>query len=79
MHLTKLAFFLICASIPGFAQTGTGSIQGTVKDTTGAVVPSANIKVVHVATSREFNSLSNESGIYLIPAMQSGAYQISVE
>jgi len=70
--------FLLTAGIT-LAQTGTGNIQGTVRDATTAVVPNAKVTVVHTATTREYTSQTNEVGFYIFPAMQSGAYQISVE
>ncbi len=75
----RIALSILMAAAAAMAQTGTGSIQGTVKDATGAVVPNANVKVVHTATTREYASSTNEVGFYLFPAMQSGSYQISVE
>jgi len=62
-----------------FAQTGTGNIQGTVKDATGAVVPKAKVTAVHTATSREYANESNEVGFYVFPAMQPGDYSMQVE
>jgi hypothetical protein len=61
------------------AQTGTGNIQGTVKDAVGAVVPKVKVTVVHTATTRQYTSETNDVGFYLLPALQSGAYQITVE
>jgi len=76
MRLVSLVFFAAALCL---GQTGTGSIQGTVKDATGAIVPKAKVTVVHTATTREYVSETNEVGFYLFPAMQSGAYQITVE
>jgi hypothetical protein len=70
---------ILAASSVLWAQTGTGNIQGTVKDPTGGVVPKANVKALHTATSREYTSVTNEVGFYLFPAMQSGAYQLQAE
>lgn len=78
IHL-RLACLPLAVAAVGLAQTGTGSIQGTVKDATGAVVPKAKVTVVHTATTRQYASETNEIGFYLFPAMQSGSYQISVE
>ena len=75
----NLFLALLVAAPFSFSQTGNGTIQGTVKDATGAVVPKAKVMVTHVATSREYSSETNEVGFYILPAMQSGAYQISVE
>ncbi len=74
-----LSLFTLAASSALWGQTGTGNIQGTVKDPTGGVVPKANVKAVHTATSREYNSVTNEVGFYLFPSMQSGAYQLQVD
>ncbi|MBM3735754.1 MAG: hypothetical protein FJW39_08200 [Acidobacteria bacterium] len=73
-----LGLFLAIAAL-GNAQTGNGSIQGTVRDATGAVIPKAKVKVVHTATARESTSETNEIGFYLFPAMQGGAYELTVE
>ena len=73
------ASLFLAASSALWAQTGTGNIQGTVKDPSGGVVPQAKVKAVHTATAREYASVTNEIGFYLFPAMQSGAYQLQVE
>src|SRR5262249_55741549 len=58
---------------------GTGTIEGTVRDASGAVVPKASVKVTHTATNREYASETNEAGVYFIPSLQTGSYQILVE
>ncbi len=63
----------------GWAQTGTGNIQGTVRDATGAVLPGAKVGITHTQTSRQYTTTSTEVGFYLFPSVQTGAYQISVE
>lgn len=45
---------LVCATTTVFGQLYTGSITGTVKDPTGAVVPNANITITDVG--KGFNS-----------------------
>src|SRR5262249_25927783 len=74
----RIVRLFLCAAGFCLAQTGTGSIQGTVRDASGAVVPKANVTVVHAATAREYASVTNEAGFYLIPALQSGEYRISI-
>ncbi len=61
------------------AQTGTGNIQGTVRDATGAVVPQAKVTIVQTQTTRQYDSVTNEVGFYLFPSVQLGPYQITVE
>lgn len=70
--------FLVCATI-AWAQTGTGTIQGTIKDLTGAAMPRATVSITHTQTGREYNTTSNEVGFYLFPSVQTGQYEITVE
>ena len=63
---------------PMLGQTGGGTIQGTVKDAQGAIVPGAKIMAVHVQTGREYKLESNDSGIFLLPGVQIGSYRLIV-
>src|SRR5574340_64795 len=73
-----LAFVLLAGTGLLRAQTGTGSIQGTVKDASGAVVPGAGVTVTQTQTSRQHTTKTNEVGYYLVPSVQIGPYQISI-
>ena len=73
-----LSILLITAGL-GFSQTGTGNIQGVVKDATGAVVPNAKVTIVHTATGGQNSTQTNDAGFYFFPSIQVGEYQISVE
>src|SRR5215467_4463020 len=61
------------------AQTGSGNIQGTVKDSSGAVVPQAKVTLVHTATNRQYPSVTNGVGFYLVPGLELGTYELTVE
>jgi hypothetical protein len=61
------------------SQTGTGRIQGTVKDISGAVVPKAKVTLVHTATNRQYRTETTGVGFYLFPSIQLGDYQLTVE
>jgi hypothetical protein len=50
----RLAYLLICAAVVSLAQTGTGNIQGTVKDVADAVIPNAKVTLLHTATNRRY-------------------------
>ena len=65
----------------GAAQSiaGGGSIQGTVKDSTGAVIPNAKIVMRHMDSGRVTNSSSNGEGFFVTPSMNIGRYKIRVE
>ena len=61
------------------AQTGTGNIQGTVKDVTGAVVPAAKVTLLQTETNQTTTTQSNEVGFFLFPALRVGSYEVTVE
>lgn len=56
-----------------------GSIQGTVRDPLGAVIPRAAVKVLQTATGAERTSTTNDAGLYSFPALPIGAYKVTVE
>src|SRR5579862_9059887 len=60
-----------------FAQ-GTGSITGTVRDNTGAVVAKAEITLTNTGTRTALKTTTNESGDYLFAAIPPGTYDLSV-
>ena len=73
-----LSALIACLMQPAAAQTGAASIQGTVRDTTGAVIPRAQIKLVHTATSVPRETSANEAGFFIFPAAVIGDYSITV-
>ncbi len=64
-----------CSSV--FAQSGAGSIQGTITDSTGAVIPDASIYVVNQATSVAADTKSNRVGFYQVPGLFTGTYTLT--
>ena len=63
-----------------FAQGGgaTTSLSGTVTDTSGAIIPGANVSVKSNATSTEYTAVSNESGFFTVPSIDPGSYTVTV-
>ncbi len=61
-----------------FAQSGSGTITGTLKDASGAVVPGATVVVTNAGTSASRTAASNEAGIYSAPFLPPGTYTVSV-
>jgi hypothetical protein len=78
MTYRSLALFLLFALCLR-AQTGTGSVRGTIKDPAGARVAGARVALLHTQTSRQYDTTANEVGFYLVPALQPGAYKITVQ
>lgn len=73
--LAGLVIFLV----PGltWGQTLTGTINGTVTDATGAVIPGAQITVVNAETGVETQSETGINGTYLVPNVPPGQYNIA--
>jgi outer membrane receptor protein involved in Fe transport len=59
------------------AQATTGSITGTVMDTTGAVIPHADIVATEVSKGISFRGRSNEVGEYIILNVTPGTYKVT--
>jgi hypothetical protein len=62
-----------------YAQVDTGSILGTVKDASGAVVPGAKVTIVHEGTGLTLSSLTREDGTYIFTPIRIGTYRVEVE
>lgn len=76
--IVACAMALMVMSPAGLAQSGAGSIQGTVTDVTGAVIPKAEIRVVNQATNVTTSTTSNSVGFYQVPDLFAGTYVITI-
>ncbi len=72
-----LVVFLALAGI-AFPQS-TGTIRGTVTDTSGAAIPGAPILVHNERTGEDRATTTDSSGIYQVPALPVGSYRVSVK
>ncbi|MGB9403180.1 MAG: carboxypeptidase regulatory-like domain-containing protein, partial [Candidatus Acidiferrales bacterium] len=67
------------ASFPGAASAQVGtSINGTVRDTSGAVIPDARVVLHNPATKLDLVTTTNSAGAYGFPSVQPGTYEIRV-
>ena len=60
------------------AQVQTGSISGTVRDSSGAVVPNATVTVINLDTSARRTVQSGPAGVYTVTGLQPGKYEVEV-
>ena len=61
------------------AQIDAGRVEGTVKDTTGAIIPGTTVVLTNNATSIVQTAVSGQSGAYVFEAVKPGAYTISAQ
>src|SRR6266487_5100819 len=73
--LISLALF----SDVSFAQTGIGSVSGTVRDANRAVVPGADITITNTNTNVSRKTVSSDLGVYYFGALPLGPYSLTVE
>ena len=73
-----MAIYVVCA-LPGSAQLTTGKIVGTVKDSSGAVVPKVLIKALNTETKITRDTVSSGDGTYEILLLPPGQYELSAE
>jgi Carboxypeptidase regulatory-like domain/TonB-dependent Receptor Plug Domain len=72
-------FLVICSVTKGLAQVDTATIVGTVRDSSGAVVPGASITATEVNTGIRTEVNSGADGNYVITPLKIGAYSLTVD
>ncbi|HUA63059.1 MAG TPA: carboxypeptidase regulatory-like domain-containing protein [Verrucomicrobiae bacterium] len=76
----KLCFatvFTFAALLPG--QEFRATITGHVTDASGAIVPQAKVQAINRETNVAASALTNTQGVYTIPLLQPGSYNLVVE
>ena len=69
---------LITTSAVSQTQITTGTIQGTVIDANGAVVPGANVEIKNLDTNVARNVTTDEDGRFVAPLLPPGNYSVTV-
>jgi outer membrane receptor protein involved in Fe transport len=86
VHTASKLLLLIFAALvsftllpSAFGQTSSGSVQGLVKDPTGAVVSGANVTIVSSTTGLTRSTKTDSGGSYALLDLSPGQYQITAE
>ena len=77
--LVVVAFGLSFASPPVFAQAVSGTILGTVTDSSGAVMSNAKVTVVNEGTGLTRTVIADASGEFTAPSLPTGRYTVIAE
>lgn len=72
----RILCILLLASSPLWAQLTVGGIAGTVKDSSGAVVPGAQITITNEATQVIQTTVSTSTGTYVFSSVPVGTYSL---
>jgi hypothetical protein len=76
------SFAFAIAVLPGIWQVNgqtTAGLNGTVADSTGALVQGARVTVTNVDTGAKRDTETNEDGLYQFPLLQPGNYMLAVQ
>lgn len=76
-------FFRFCLTVSLihsglFGQITTGTLTGTVQDTSGLAISGARLEVTHIATARTRTGETNSTGDFVIQGLDSGEYKMSI-
>jgi len=81
-RLCALALVAVCALTgQAFAQSQAinGTIEGTVKDGSGAVLPGVTVTVTNTDTGTQRVVVTNEDGVFRAPLLQLGRFTVTAE
>jgi len=73
------AWLMLGAAAPATAQLTRGTISGTIRDNTGALLPGVTVIITNNATGVVRTTVTNESGFYRAPALEPGTYTVKSE
>lgn len=73
-----ISFLGLVFAVPTWAQKDTGSIVGTVKDGTGAVVADAAVEVTDIDRGQTFKTTTSEAGEFVASPLHVGRYKVSI-
>jgi len=75
--LALLTLLVVTATLV-FGQAEAGSISGTVRDASGAVLPNAGITATNTATAAVRTTQTNTLGQFVIPGLEPGKYSVKL-
>jgi len=81
LELRRVVVILACLCLPASpsrAQTTTSSIEGTVTDSTGAVIQGAEVTARGATLAAERRTTTDAKGVYRLTALPAGTYTVSV-
>ena len=78
-RILQLALLVFALTGAAFAQSASSEVNGVVKDTAGAVVAGATLKLIDTATNTEVTSTSSNDGAFVFANVKPGVYRLITE
>ena len=69
--------FLLLVQVYCLAQVDRAGLNGTIRDTSGKVIPGARVEAIQTATELRRDTISSSSGTYDIPELPIGLYRVA--
>jgi hypothetical protein len=77
--LLTVLLYVIGTAVSGWAQVDTGTLVGTIRDASDAVIPNASVKATNVETGMAIAVKTDANGSYVLTPLRIGTYSVSVE
>ncbi|MCI0445942.1 TonB-dependent receptor, partial [bacterium] len=81
LGLFFIALLILCvfAGFPAYAQVGSATVTGTVKDDQGNPLPGASVSAKNTETGFERVDVTDDNGVYRIPSLPFGSYDMTAK
>src|SRR6266545_5510714 len=76
LRFCAITLSLLFLTAIAYAQTVTGTLQGTVRDANGAFVPGVTVAVHNIETGQERTLTTNQEGFYIASFLPIGSYSV---
>jgi len=82
-RMAALGFIVFGLLAPSAAraqsQATDGAIEGTITDSTGAVLPGVTVTITNVDTGTDRTVVTNDRGLFRAPLLPLGTYRVAAE
>jgi hypothetical protein len=75
----KVVIVAMAITSCAWSQASTGTVGGTARDQSGAVIANTQVALTNTATDVNSTTRTNESGLYLFPGVNPGGYRLVIE
>jgi hypothetical protein len=70
--------FCLASGIPGLAQSGRGTLTGSVKDASGSILPGTSVALKETNTGSAYAAVTGSEGLFTFPELEPGTYSLTV-
>jgi len=72
-----LLLLVLALAVPAMAQEQRASIEGVIKDASGAVLPGVTVEAKNLAVGSVVTTVTDASGVFRFPALAAGMYEVT--